>query len=99
MEKNLYNSKKSGCVSDITLQQLCCHILVSDTTSKYFGNTEVDLSLMQDKLIEYHKNNVKIYEHKLENLDSSNQAYAMLKKNFQNKLLSPEFLNLFALIQ
>ena len=92
LEKNLYNSKKSSYVSDITLQQLCCHILISDTTSKYFGNTEVDLSQMQDKLIEYHKNNVKVYQHKLENLDSTNQAYAMLKKNFQNKISESNYM-------
>ncbi len=93
LEKNLYNSKKQNYVSDLTLQQLCCHILISDTTNKYFGsNTEVDLSQMQDKLIEFHKNNVVNYQHKLENLNPTNQAYAMLKKNFQNKISESNYM-------
>ena len=48
--------------------------------------------IQQDKLIEYHKNNVKVYQHKLENLDSTNQAYAMLKKNFQNKISESNYM-------
>jgi len=92
LERNLYNSKKNGYVSDVTLQQLCCHILVSDTTSKYFGNTIVDLELMQDKLIDYHKNSIKTYEHKLEVLQPGNQAYAMIKKNYQNKVSESKYM-------
>jgi len=92
LEKNLYNSKKGGYVSDITLQQLCCHILISDTTSKYFGNTEVDLEQMQDKLVEYHENSVTTYEKKLENLDQTNQAYSMLKKNYQTKVSESRYM-------
>jgi SWI/SNF-related matrix-associated actin-dependent regulator of chromatin subfamily A3 len=92
LEKNLYNSKKGGYVSDTILQQLCCHILISDTTSKYFGNTEVDLSQMQDKLVEYHENSVINYEKKLENLNPDNQAYSMLKKNYQTKVSESKYM-------
>ncbi len=92
LEKNLYNSKKGGYVSETTLQQLCCHILISDTTSKYFGNTEVDLEQMQDKLVEYHKNTISTYEYKLEKLDVNNQAYSMLKKNFQTKISESKYM-------
>jgi SWI/SNF-related matrix-associated actin-dependent regulator of chromatin subfamily A3 len=93
LEKNLYNSKKNNHVSDITLQQLCCHILISDTTSKYFGsNTEVDLSQMQDQLIEYHRNTIVTYEKKLECLKPENQAYAMVKKNYQTKVSESKYM-------
>jgi len=92
LEKNLYNSKKSGYVSDIVLQQLCCHILVSDTTQKYFGNTEVDLEVMQDKLIEYHKDTITKYTHKLNTLDPVNQAYAMLKKTYSSKISESKYM-------
>ena len=92
LEKNLYNSKKSGYVSDLVLQQLCCHILVSDTTQKYFGNTEVDLDVMQDKLIEYHKDTVTKYTHKLNTLDPLNQAYAMLKKTYSSKISESKYM-------
>ena len=93
LERNLYVSKKNNNVSDITLQQLCCHILISDTTSKYFdSNTEVDLALMQDKLIEYHKNVVVTYTNKLECLTQENQAYHMIKKNYQTKLSESKYM-------
>ena len=93
LEKNLYLSKKNNNVSDITLQQLCCHILVSDTTSRYFGgNTEVDLSQMQDQLIEYHKNTIETYEKKLECLNPENQAYAMVKKNYKTKVSESKYM-------
>ena len=56
MEKELYNSKKNT-ENAILLQQLCCHPLIVESSKKIFGDIEVDLSLMQDKLIEYHKKN------------------------------------------
>ena len=92
LERNLYNSKKSGYVSDLVLQQLCCHILVSDTTQKYFGNTEVDLEVMQDKLIEYHKDTITKYTHKINTLDPTNQAYAMLKKTYTGKVSESKYM-------
>mgnify|MGYP001388959481 CR=1 FL=1 len=93
LEKNLYISKKNNHVSDITLQQLCCHILISDTTSRYFGsNTEVDLSQMQDTLIEYHKSTIVTYENKLACLKPENQAYAMIKKNYQTKISESRYM-------
>lgn len=92
LEKGLYQSKKNSNSSDMVLQQLCCHILVSDTTSKYFGNTEIDLSSMQDELLKYHENTIKTYEVKLENLDPTNQAYSMVKKNYQTKLSESRYM-------
>lgn len=94
LEKNLYNSKKSNMhVSEATLQQLCCHILVADSTSRLFGsNTEIDLDTMQDKLIEYHKSTIESYTHKLETLNPENQAYAMIKKNYQTKVSESKYM-------
>jgi|UniRef100_A0A6C0IT07 SNF2 family DNA or RNA helicase len=92
LEKGLYQSKKNSSSSDIVLQQLCCHILVSDTTSKYFGNTEIDLSSMQDELLKYHEKTIETYEAKLENLDPTNQAYSMVKKNYQTKLSESKYM-------
>lgn len=92
LERNLYNAKKKNYVSDIVLQQLCCHILVSDTTNKYFGNTEVDLEVMQEKLITYHTDTVSKYTHKINTLDPTNQAYAMLKKTFSGKISESKYM-------
>ena len=92
LEKNLYNSKKNNYVSKLTLQQLCCHILVSDTTSRMFGNVEVDLDVMKDKLIEYHKSTIETSQAKLEKLDSTAPAYAMVKKNYQNRISESKYM-------
>ena len=92
LEKGLYQSKKNSYVSDMTLQQLCCHILVSDTTSKYFGNKEIDLNSMQDELIKYHEKSIETYQYKLEHLDKENQAYAMVKKNYETKISESRYM-------
>lgn len=93
LERNLYNSKKANSVSDTTLQKLCCHILVSDSSDKYFGsNVEVDLEQMQDQLIKYHEDTVTVYQHKLENLSTQNQAYAMIKKNYSTKISESKYM-------
>lgn len=92
LERNLYNSKKENYVSDLILQQLCCHILVSDTTQKYFNNTEVDLDVMQDKLIDYHKNNITTCTNKISMLDSTNQAYFMLKSTYTTKISESKYM-------
>lgn len=93
LERNLYNSKKSNSVSDTTLQKLCCHILVSDSTDRYFGsNVEVDLEQMQDQLIKYHEDTVNLYQHKLNNLSPENQAYAMVKKNYTTKISESKYM-------
>ena len=84
MEKQLYDSKKDK-VSCSYLQQLCCHPLIIDSSRKYFGQ-EIDLSIMQDKLIEYHTKNLELYKDKLIKLDTKNQAYYMLKKTFENQI-------------
>jgi SNF2 family DNA or RNA helicase len=82
LERQLYESKKNK-VSEHYLQQLCCHPLIVESTKKIFGDTEVDLSLMQDKLIEFHKQNYQTYTLKLSKLINTNQAYHMLKKQYE----------------
>lgn len=76
------------------LQQLCCHPLIIESSKKIFGSidVEVDLSVMKDKLIEYHKVNKNKYINKLKILDVNNQAYHMLKKSYENQISESNFL-------
>jgi DNA repair protein RAD5 len=91
LEKNLYESKKNK-VSKECLQQLCCHPLILDSCRKVFGDIEVDLSVMQTKLIEHHNKVINDYTIKLSNLDTTNQAYHMLKKSYENILTESKFM-------
>lgn len=91
LERQLYEAKK-GKVSDMVLQQLCCHPLIVESSKKIFGDVEVDLSVMQDKLIEYHKNNFETYKVKLAKLDPSRQEYNMLKKTYETQMSESKYL-------
>ena len=91
LERQLYDVKKTKATPQY-LQQLCCHPLIVESTKKIFGDVEVDLSLMQDKLIEYHKSNCISYKNKLEKLDTNNPAYYMLKKSFETQISESTFL-------
>jgi archaellum component FlaC len=91
LEKQLYKNKE-GKVTNSYLQQLCCHPMVIDSNKKIYGNAEVDLSLMQDKLIEYHKKTAEDAKAKIEKLDPKNQAYHMLKKNFEGTMNESNYL-------
>ena len=91
IERQLYDAKK-GKVSNQYLQQLCCHPLIIDSVKKIFGNVEVDLSVMQDKLIEHHKKNYEIYKNKLSNLDSTQKEYNMLKKMYETQMSESKYL-------
>jgi DNA repair protein RAD5 len=91
IERQLYDAKKNK-VPDQYLQQLCCHPLVVDSVKKIFGNIEVDLTVMQDKLIEYHKDKYEIYKNKLSNLDSTQKEYNMLKKMYETQMSESKYL-------
>ena len=91
LEKQLYEAKK-GKVPNQYLQQLCCHPMVIESTKKIFGDVEVDLSLMQDKLIEYHKKNYETYKHKLSLLDKTKPEYFMLKKTYESSMNESHYL-------
>jgi DNA repair protein RAD5 len=91
LEKQLYDSKKNK-VSNAYLQQLCCHPLIIESSRKIFGDIEVDLSLMQDKLIIFHKNNFETYKLKLERLDPTKHEYHMLKKTFETQMHESKYL-------
>jgi DNA repair protein RAD5 len=91
MERQLYDAKK-GKVSNQYLQQLCCHPLVVESAKKIFGDVEIDLAMMQDKLIEYHKSNYETYKIKLTKLDMNNQAYHMLKKSYETQMSESKYL-------
>jgi SNF2 family DNA or RNA helicase len=91
IERDLYNAKKNN-VPSRYLQQLCCHPLIIESTKQLFGNSEVDLETMQDKLIEHHKNNYEYYSKRLEKLDTTNQAYHMLKKKFTDMMNESKYI-------
>ncbi len=91
LERQLYDAKK-GKVTDQYLQQLCCHPLVVESAKKIFGDVEVDLSVMQDKLISYHKANYESYKVKLSKLDPTRQEYHMLKKTYETQMSESKYL-------
>lgn len=95
LERQLYDSKKCK-VSSTYLQQLCCHPLIIESSKKIFGEVEVDLLLMQDKLIDFHKNNYEKYKIKLENLDNTKPEFYILKKKYELQINESNFLfNIF----
>ena len=91
LERQLYDAKKNK-VSKIYLQQLCCHPLIVESSKKIFGNVEIDLSLMQDKLIDYHKNNYDNCSNKLKKLDTTKPEYHMLKKTYETQMSESKYL-------
>jgi SNF2 family DNA or RNA helicase len=91
LERQLYDAKKYK-VTDQILQQLCCHPLIVESSKKIFGDVEVDLTVMQDKLIEYHKSNYENYKIKLSKLDSTRQEYYMLKKTYETQMSESKYL-------
>ena len=91
LERELYDAKKYKVPSKI-LQQLCCHPLIVESSKKIFGDIEVDLSLMQEKLIEYHKTNCEKYKIKLSELDPTRTEYYMLKKSYETQLSESKYI-------
>ena len=91
LEKNLYETKKHK-TSEEGLQQLCCHPLILDSCRKTFEDKEVDLSVMQDKLIKYHTKVITDYTMKLSKLNPKNQAFHMLKKTYETTLIDSKYL-------
>lgn len=91
LERKLYDAKKDK-VTNQFLQQLCCHPLVVESVKKIFGDVEVDLSVMQDKLISYHKNNYDTYANKLSKLDPTRHEYYMLKKTYETQMSESKYL-------
>jgi SNF2 family DNA or RNA helicase len=91
LEKKLYESKKNK-ISKEQLQQLCCHPLILDSCRKVFGDIEIDLSVMQVKLIEHHNKVIKDCTTKISKLDTTNQAYHMLKKTYENSITDSKYM-------
>jgi len=89
METNLYETKKNTS-SNIALQQLCCHPLL--IAHDIFGNRDLSLDEMQEKLINHHQDVLKIYTHKLEKLENNNPAYYMTKKTYENKISESKYI-------
>jgi SNF2 family DNA or RNA helicase len=91
LEKQLYEAK-IGKVPRNYLQQLCCHPMVIESTKKIFGDVEVDLALMQDKLIDYHQANYLNYKSKIEKLDKTKPEYHMLFKTYNTSMSESQYL-------
>ena len=91
LERQLYDAKK-GKAPTSYLQQLCCHPMVIESSKKIFGDVEVNLELMQDKLIEYHQTNFLSYKSKLEKLDKTKTEYHMLKKTFESNMNESKYI-------
>ncbi len=92
LERNIYNSKV-GKIDTNSLLKLCCHPLVLESSKRIFGDVELDLNLMEQKLIEHHKNQVEVYTNKLSKLQqANNQSYHMVKKNYETIISESKFL-------
>ena len=91
IEQQLYDSKKTK-VNKLYLQQLCCHLLVVESTRKIVGNGEIDLCIIQDKLIDYHNKNYLYYKIQLEKLDTSKPEYYLLKKTYENQIIESNYM-------
>jgi len=91
LEKNIYESKVNKYDTE-SLLKLCCHPLVLESSKKIFGNIDIDLSVMESKLIEHHQNIVKTYEKKLSLLTNTNPSYHMVKKNFETMISESKYL-------
>ena len=85
-EKKIYESKKDSSYSRVLLQQICCHILATDTMSQLFDTKEVNLSEIEDVLIKHNKSLIEKYQNKLDNLNPQVQEYNMLKKMYETKI-------------
>ena len=91
LEQKLYDRKKIS-ATQYYLQLLCCHPLIVESNKKIFGDIQTDLSAIQNKLIEYHKNRYEVYKNKIDNLDSSKQEYFMIKKNYESQMAESKYL-------
>lgn len=91
LERNIYNSKV-GKIDTNSLLKLCCHPLVLESSKKLFGDIELDLEVMEQKLIEHHKHQVETYSLKLQKLQNNNPSYHMVKKNYETIVSESKFL-------
>jgi SNF2 family DNA or RNA helicase len=96
IERNLYDTKVQYGYGRLALRQLCCHPLISDKERNILGNTELSLEEVRDGLVAHHTQNIDKYKKKLAELDTSNQSYHMLAKNFKDKINESTYLiNIF----
>lgn len=90
---NQYHNQTYNRSKSIELQQLCCHILVSNNNTRRFGSlNEIDLDQMRDELLKMHLNTINVYRKKIENLDPLSQAYHMLKKTYTEKVSESNYM-------
>jgi len=85
-ERNIYDSTKNSKGTRKLLQQLCCHPLIAESFKKIVGFNPSSLEEVQDKLIEYHTDNITKYTNKLNKLDKSRTEYKMLLNMYTSKI-------------
>jgi len=90
IERKLYDSR-IGKSSNMVLQQICCHPLISESYKKIFGNECLNLNEMEDKLISYHQQKIDKYNKKLHNLNTNCQAYYLLKKSYETQITESNY--------
>lgn len=92
IEKQLYQAKKPT-LSPTELQQLCCHPLIVQSAKKIFGGLEeIDLDVMKDKMINYHKNQLETYTNRLKSLDKTKPEYSMLSSKYNTMVSESKFI-------
>lgn len=92
LEKKLYDIKKNNNKDDEVLQLLCCHLTILPSCRKILGDIQLDLSVIQTKLIEHHNKLIKTYTIKLADLIVGVPAYHMTKKSFENILMDSKYM-------
>ncbi len=96
-EKNIYDSKLEGRLPRTKaerklLQQICCHPLIAESFKKIIGKNPMSLDEVQEKLVEHHTKVIETYTKKIEDLDTTNQAYHMLLANYNSKITESKFI-------
>ena len=91
MEQKLYDNKKLNSSREY-LQQLCCHPLIVNKNIYNNNDKEINLDVMQDKLIEFHKNRFETYTLKISKLENTSKAYSMTKKSYENIITESKYM-------
>ena len=93
-EKKIYDSnvkENMNASHRRVLQQICCHPLIAESYKKIIGNEPVSLEEVQEKLVEYHNDIIKLYTEKIAALNKTNQAYKMLLSKYNTIISESKF--------
>ena len=90
-EKTLYSSALQHRSKEL-LQQLCCHPFASDKYNRFNKNSDVDIDVIKQQVLDYNINIIKKYTNRLENLRPENKEYNMLKHKYTTKITESKYL-------